>query len=320
MHRKNMLFSKTENQRGLSRPSEGSPIFVLALTMVAVILVLAPECLAAPYTLTVTASHGSVTVTPNKAQYNEGEAVELIPRPDTGYCFTGWAGDATGKRLVLNLTMDGNKAITANFDTWQPPVGIPEPNFGIDETYRMYDTPANRNGDLTYTQNTEGGYYTHYIDSTDPNATDTSNSYGSPTKPRRTIPRPLPEGSVVEIHNSVAANHVGECKTEGVGTASRPIFVRGVNQPRADMVVDIGKFNNTSYMIVEGLSAYGCTVQGRLSGVFDTNYVAVRDCNIFSGLDGNGRLSAGIDAASTNYLFNVVFYDNIIHDNGHWDP
>jgi len=84
-----------------------SPIFRLLILIAT--LCGAAEAQAAPYTLTVTVNHGSVAVTPNKAQYNEGEKVELILRPDTGHCFTGWSGDAHGKRLVLNPTGGSGK-------------------------------------------------------------------------------------------------------------------------------------------------------------------------------------------------------------------
>ncbi len=77
------------------------------------------------------------------------------------------------------------------------------PEFGIFETYRMYDSPANRNPELTYRQNAEGGYYTHYVDNDDPNATDTDNNLwhcgknlGSPFQQCSTVAA----GSVVEIH------------------------------------------------------------------------------------------------------------------------
>ena len=100
----------------------------------------------------------------------------------------------------LILSAGGDVALSA----WQPPIGIPRPEFGIEETYRMYDDPANRNPDLTYTQNAEGGFYTHYIDNTHPNATNNGNPYGTESVPRTSISTNIPEGSVVEIHNSVA--------------------------------------------------------------------------------------------------------------------
>ncbi|MHC4300341.1 MAG: InlB B-repeat-containing protein, partial [Planctomycetota bacterium] len=79
---------------------------------------------------------------PDKADYSVGEVVELTPRPATGYYFAGWAGDARGNRLVLNLTMDGNKTVTANFDPWQPPIGVPVPPFGVTTTHMMYANPS----------------------------------------------------------------------------------------------------------------------------------------------------------------------------------
>ena len=51
--------------------------------------------------------------------------------------------------MWLILSAGGDVALSA----WQPPIGIPAPSFGIEETYRMYDNPANRNPALTYTQN-----------------------------------------------------------------------------------------------------------------------------------------------------------------------
>ena len=111
--------------------------------------------------------------------------------------------------------MDSDKTIIANFDVWQPPVGIPMPEFGIFETYRMYDDPENRNPALTYTQNTEGGFYTHYVDNTNPSCFicpwgpnmigqrnfDCGNNYGTPTIPLCQVPGNVSEGSVV-LRNS----------------------------------------------------------------------------------------------------------------------
>ncbi len=208
------------------------PIFSWLIVLLACCTVIQAQ--AAAYTLTVTADHGSVDITPVKAQYDEDETVELIPRPEAGYCFSHWSGDLRGKRLIGRVTMDSNKSITANFKTWQPPIGIPTPEFGIFETYRMYDNPASRNPDLTYHRNTEGGYYTHYVDNTDPNATDSENACGTPAKPRATLPLGVPEGSVVEIHGGpyttetkglVQADY--RLPIQGCGTADKPVFFRG---------------------------------------------------------------------------------------------
>ena len=306
----NISFSKTKHQ-------QSNLIFGLVFAVIMASLLLAGECQAV--TLTITANNGSVTATPDKADYDVGEVVELRPKPDTGYCFTGWSGDARGKSLVLNLTMDGNKSITANFDIWQPPIGIPEPEFGIFETYRMYDNPANRNPALTYTQNAEGGFYTHYADNTHPNATDTDNPYGTKEKPRKTVPKNLPEGAVVEVHNNMLDNGWNCFNATGVGSAEKPIFIRGVDDPNltgnaSSMVV--GYYGDTQYIIVEGFILQHANVMGRETGTFQNNHMSVRSCEFTNpGSTGGVTMYNNKDGLYGSY---IVFYNNSVHDFGDW--
>jgi hypothetical protein len=103
---------------------------------------------------------------------------------------------------------------------WTPPIGIPQPSFGIVESHTMYQ------GQL-YDYNNDGvpeapykdagnGPYTHYVDRSAPNCTDGVNdsNYGTPALPRRTIPgdnlnslAPLKAGSVVEVHGRYDNDH-----------------------------------------------------------------------------------------------------------------
>ncbi|WP_299680475.1 choice-of-anchor Q domain-containing protein, partial [uncultured Tenacibaculum sp.] len=68
-------------------------------------------------TLTLNATNGSVTVAPNPSTgtYDDGSVVTLTATPDSGYEFTGWSGDASGTTNPLNITMDADKTVTANF-------------------------------------------------------------------------------------------------------------------------------------------------------------------------------------------------------------
>ncbi|MBK5193224.1 MAG: Ig-like domain-containing protein, partial [Flavobacteriaceae bacterium] len=67
------------------------------------------------YTLNVTAENGSVAKTPDNPTYPSGTIVTLTPDPNDGYEFTRWEGDASGTDNPLQVTMDGNKNITAIF-------------------------------------------------------------------------------------------------------------------------------------------------------------------------------------------------------------
>jgi hypothetical protein len=277
----------------------------------------ANEAQAAPYSLVVTADHGSVAVSPAKALYDEGEVIELIPKPDTGYCFTGWSGDARSTSLVLNLTMDGNKAITANFGIWTPPIGIPMPEFGIFDTYRMYDDRTIRNPALTYQASDDGGYFTHYVDNTNPAATNTNNTYGSKAKPRWSIPESLPTGSICEVHGGTSdhpytygslSGGFRYAWFDGRGTATSPVFIRGATGTRPKILSVRIKLAGT-YFVVENLELENGTI-GENQARLGNHHVAVRNL-IIHGSGPNAppciRLGQG------NYM---VAYNNVVYDNG----
>ena len=67
------------------------------------------------YTLTVSATNGTVAKNPDQPSYNAGSTVQLTATPATGYHFANWTGDVTGATNPVSVTMNGNKTVTANF-------------------------------------------------------------------------------------------------------------------------------------------------------------------------------------------------------------
>ncbi|MEO0469386.1 MAG: BACON domain-containing carbohydrate-binding protein, partial [Bacteroidota bacterium] len=67
------------------------------------------------YTLTVNATNGSVSKSPDKTTYNSGETVSLTASPNGGYQFDNWSGAASGSNNPVTITMNSNKTVTANF-------------------------------------------------------------------------------------------------------------------------------------------------------------------------------------------------------------
>jgi uncharacterized repeat protein (TIGR02543 family) len=67
------------------------------------------------YTLTVNATNGTVTKSPNQVLYDSSATVQLTATPAVGYTFVAWRGDDTGTTSPITITMDGNKTITAEF-------------------------------------------------------------------------------------------------------------------------------------------------------------------------------------------------------------
>jgi len=62
-----------------------------------------------------TLGSGQVTLDPPGGTYNEGTVVELTAVADAGHVFDSWSGDVTGSANPVVVTMDGDKAVTANF-------------------------------------------------------------------------------------------------------------------------------------------------------------------------------------------------------------
>ncbi|MDD4954140.1 MAG: PKD domain-containing protein, partial [Candidatus Omnitrophica bacterium] len=229
------------------------------------------------------------------------------------------SGDVSGNATV-DITVEDPPA-----SAWLPPIGIPEPSFGIRETYRMYDDPTKQNSALTYTQNAEGGYYTHYVDNAHPGATDTDNPYGSASKPRLTLPVALLPGSVVEVHGDgyVCADGPDDgedaVSISASGTAEKPIFIRGTSpasRPKLILGTSSSYITLTAhYIIIENLTFVKNTDEpdyyvGLVFTARNVDHISIRNCE---------SLSAGSSLAYVaNYtdpvaVEDVVFYNNNIH-------
>lgn len=107
----------------------------------------------AQYNLTVTSSeNGTVTRNPDKANYNRGDNVFLTANPAAGYQFDGWSKGASGRTNPLQVTMNGNKAIHANFSLL-PPAGSLV-NYLLANSSRSYTLSQLQEGSNLYTDRT----------------------------------------------------------------------------------------------------------------------------------------------------------------------
>jgi uncharacterized repeat protein (TIGR02543 family) len=59
--------------------------------------------------------NGTVNKNPNQNTYTYGTIVELTAIPDTGWLFSHWSGDLSGSNNPENITIDGDKTVTAHF-------------------------------------------------------------------------------------------------------------------------------------------------------------------------------------------------------------
>ena len=198
-------------------------------------------------------------------------------------------------RVLVAAVLSTAIAIPAFAQTWNPPIGIPMPAFGVNERARAVPNP--------WSAETPGFYY---IDNTSANAGDVT--YGTPARPRRTIPPSVPAGSVVEVHGGPYTHSV-DLQFGGAGTASQPIFYRGVGAPKIQTTGTTYRLVGItgSYVVMEGFDFINSPP--RLEG----DFLTLRDNEVRDRPPAPG--GAGIYTAGSR---DSVILRNHIHNNG--DP
>ncbi|NLF31936.1 MAG: hypothetical protein GX591_13735 [Planctomycetes bacterium] len=220
---------------------------------------------------------------------------------------------------------------------WQPPIGVPVPEFGIEESHWMYADPAYAfdygSGPEPYHMGADGPY-THYVDNTHPNATNTNNAFGTPERPRLTIPYPLAAGSVVEVHGAtydygIQTSYDGgggrRLPIVGLGTETHPVFVRGPSTGTRPVFDSDGYdiWVEGSYVIVENLDVrMGVVLRPKTDLGGQTHHTSLRRLEIrdrdgtaiFLGWPHGG--DSHPEYRDPAHVYQTVIYDCLIHDIG----
>jgi len=108
-------------------------------------IILQPPQTAQTYTLTVNrnpAAGGSVTRNPDKANYNTGETVTVTASANANYTFTGWSGASTAAAASVQIIMNGDKTLTANFQLNQ--VNPTDMRIRINKTNNTFEVAGRR--------------------------------------------------------------------------------------------------------------------------------------------------------------------------------
>ena len=91
------------------------------------------------YSLTVNVVGGG-SVTPQGGTYAADTVVQLTATPNTGWIFSGWSDDLTGNTNPADLTMDGDKTVTATFEKEETGDLTIEKKQSLDGTAWTFDT------------------------------------------------------------------------------------------------------------------------------------------------------------------------------------
>ncbi len=208
-----------------------------------------------------------------------------------------------------------------------PPIGIPAPDFGIDESHWEYSdvsyTYDYGSGLEAYRTNNDGPY-THYVDMDHGSATNTANPLGSPTTPRLTVPTDLPAGSVVEIHNGT---YTGGTQTfsSSDATAALPTFIRGISSAKPVVTRQwnvLGKyiiFENIDFDKSDTSETPAIYIQSTTATTNKVHHVSIRKCEVHNYPDSgafNTMIAMFHQAGSTGTIHDIVIYSDYIHHNG----
>jgi hypothetical protein len=178
---------------------------------------------------------------------------------------------------------------------WTPPLGLPAPAFWITQTAPQAPWTA-----------AVAGFY--YVDATASASTDSSNPYGWPAKPRKTIPSSLPAGAVIELHGTYGTAHTSPSNIVAAGTAASPVYIRRASASTRPTITKSWEVNGT-YLVMENLT-FAFTGPG-LYLLAPLSNAALRASELRGNL-GDG----GIEVVSSGSVSNLVIYGNVIHDNG----
>src|SRR5215207_1828935 len=181
---------------------------------------------------------------------------------------------------------------------WVSPVGIPAPPFGINEV-----APASPN---PWTSAVPGFYY---VEPTHSSSTDSSNPYGTPAKPRKTIPTYLTAGAVVELRGTYSTYHKSPAAFSLQGTASQPVFIRGKSTSERATATQPWAMTG-QYFIVENID-FTVSVQ---TLVIAPIYRAVLRYSTMTGTPAGGGLAVG--GGPDSIATEVVLFRNKVHDSG----
>ncbi|KAF0189875.1 MAG: hypothetical protein FD168_173 [Desulfobulbaceae bacterium] len=218
-------------------------------------------------------------------------------------------------KLILLLFMCTIIFTFVNTWAYTPPIGIPDP--GMWGTTHPIDSlaPDTKAKCPSWPAGQTANCY--YIDNTHAQATDSSNAYGYPAKPRLTIPsQTYTAGAYIEVHGGPYTSNIAMTMQ---GTAENPIWFRGTSSTSMPDIRAKISIPNGTYVIVENLEFNNFTGTALSITGMAVHNICIRSCK-FHDLAFPGSSTAVISSTPTQggNIHDLVFYRNYFGDIGNW--
>jgi len=196
---------------------------------------------------------------------------------------------------------------------YTPPIGIPDPGFGVDDA--RPDRPTD------WTNYVAGYYYVNLSTGNDTTATTNAGGYGTPIYPRKTIPSTLGAGTYVEVHGTtstpsgttlvITCNGTSATWSAGV---SGPVWIVGENVAnRPEILQPIQLKGTYGYLDTIYLSGnYGFIKIGSATTGYPADHMVVRNCEVVGEI-GVSKGGINISGSATDATSNIVVYNSHFH-------
>lgn len=167
------------------------------------------------------------------------------------------------------------------------------------------------------------GYY--YINSA--SGTDSNNSYGSESTPRKTLPKPIPAGSYVEIAGEYSYTSGGVIKIYAQGTSddwkagvSGPVWITSAQTSPAYLINSKAIAWGKNLFLTDINVKDGSRVQiGSSSDGYPAENIVIRNSEIV-GTESMGNSSLlSVAGTEDDNAKNIILYNNVIRDAGNID-
>jgi hypothetical protein len=211
---------------------------------------------------------------------------------------------------IVDDTATNTPELLGDYST---PIGVPD----------AWISPDIESPDVPEVWETElaGYYYINYA-----TGSDTDNTYGTPTAPRRTIPYPVPAGSYVVVSGNY--NYIqNDIKLRGEGTSdtwiagvSGPVWVVSDSENKAE-ITDKKMLLSGSYVYLDGFYFHsGGSIQlGSYESGSQVDHILVRNSEMVGEHDVTGGVLINTVGLESDPASDIIIYNNYAHGIGPLD-
>jgi len=304
--------SSASGGTGSGGTSDQPPVAQLAVT---------PTSGVAPLPVTASTSGSSDpdgTISASSIDFGDGTVVNAASASHTysaagTFTVTAKVTDNAGlsSTATATVTVTASSGNGGSGGTWQAPIGIPTPSFGVNEVAPTPPSPWS---------SAVPGYY--YVDTTgtygscsDGNA----NGYPASGKARCTVPSTLGAGSYVEVHGTQNYNLYftwSGNSSAWVANTSGPVWVRGASYS-ARPTLRVWGTNSSTYVIIENVNFAARNTSDNQYGLgfeqgANNHHLVLRNSEVSGGNTSNSISSNGSAIGIGDWSYNSG--SNVVHD------